>query len=467
MKIRSGLRPSSKHLSDKKQPKPPRRSWRQLTLIGILLVLLMGFWYRGGISRIAAAQAESAIKRWRVESASKWLNFAQMLGDQPEVHFLLARVARIDNDPHQMRKHLLKAHELGFSSELLNREQDLLRLSLGEIDSILESKAQHWIHQHPPDEGLVVDAYANGLLAQSRFSEAVTVLEEYERAFPEDPMVNYRFGVMNEHLRSSAKAEEEYKLALQKDPGYLRAVWNLARLKSGKNAPQEAIDILKPHEVGKPALAVRTMIAHCYQQFGDLEKSRELLISVADKGFEAGIESYRVVDEPPERFLAASELGVLDAKLGNWDEAKKYLELALEVNPRDFVARNAYAQTLRRLGFQEQAEKELKQITEERKEYDKITVLRDQVSQDQSNVDARVQMGKILFKYESERFGLFWVRSALTYDPKCNEAHQFLGDYYTSQAEKTSDTAEKQGYENKAKFHFGQIQSETNVVAAP
>ena len=108
--------------------------------------------------------------------------------------------------------------------------------------------------------------------------------------------------------------------------------------------------------------------------------------------------------------------------------------------------------------------KELARIVEERKEYDKITALRDQINQNQDNTAARVEMGKILFKYESERFGLFWIRSALTYDPKCRDAHQFLGDYYTQKAEHATSTGEKQMLENKAKYHLAQIVSPSTSV---
>ncbi len=461
MKTRSRRRTASKNKSENaKANAASSRSWRKPLLFGILALLFAGFWYRGGVSGVAASLADSAIKRWQLESASKWLDFADKLGESADVKFLLARVARLNNDPELMRQYLVEAHELGHRADPLNREQSLLSISFGEIDSVLDSKAKHWIAEQPPDEGLVVDAYVNGLAAQSRFSEAVEVLEAYEQSNPLDPMVNFRLGVMNEHLRNSANAEEEYKLALEKDPTYIRAAWSLARLRSSKNIPQEAIEILKPFEKGKATIAVRTMIAHCYQQMGDLERSRELFKSVADMGFEAGLESYRFVDDTPERFLAASELGVLDTKMGNWEEARKYLEMALEVNPRDFVARNSYAQVLRRLGLQEQAERELARITEERKEYDKITVLREQISQNRADVDARVEIGKILFKYESTRFGLFWVRSALTYDPKNKEAHQFLADYYLSKANESTNATDIKLYESKAKYHLGQIETE-------
>lgn len=438
------------------------RKFRLLVLFAILVPLIFLFLIQGGVTGLAVSMAENALVRRKLSTANNWLSLAKKtLGGQSRVEYLLAKVSRLNGDFPQMMEHLVLADKLGFQADLLDREQGLANLSMGEMDAALESKARDWIAEMPNDVGLVVDAFANGLASQSRFPEASKLLEDYEKAFPGDAMVNYRFGVMNEHIRSNAKAEKEYSRALEKDPSHVQAAWRLARLKSGNNAPAESLQILKRFDFGKQSLAIKTFMAHCLEQSGELEKSRELFKIVADQGQAASLAAYRVVDEFPDRFLAASQLGTLEVKLGNWEEAKKYLELALKENSRDFIARNSYGQVLRRLGYHEEAEKELARITEERREYDKITVLRDQINQNQSNTAARVQMGKILFKYESERFGLFWVRSALAYDRNCKEAHQFLGEYYGNKAEKATQSHEKQLYEQKAGYHFAQIEPDS------
>jgi len=457
------VRNSTKTSKTSTEGKWSRKS-RILVLVAIFTFLLTVFLFQGGVTGLAVSMAENALVQRKISAASTWLSIAKStLGGQARVEYLLGRVARLKGDFPEMMEHLKHAHKLGFQADLLDREQGLANLSMGEMDPALEGMARDWIAEIPKDVGLVVDAFANGLASQSRFPEASKLLEDYEKAFPGDAMVNYRFGVMNEHIRSNAKAEKEYSKALEKDPTHIQAAWRLARLKSGNNAPDESIKILKPFDFGKQSLAVKTFMAHCYEQSGDLETSRALFKLVADQGHAASLEAYRVVDEFPDRFLAASELGILQVKLGNWEEAKKYLEMALKENSRDFIARNSYGQVLRRLGFHEEAEKELARITEERREYDKITVLRDQINQNQNNTAARVQMGKILYKYESERFGLFWVRSALAYDPKCKEAHQFLGEYYVSKAEKATPD-EKRLYEQKANYHFAQIEPINSVT---
>lgn len=443
---------------------PERKDRRLYWLLLVLFITGTAFFFLGGSVRLSTSLAEASILKRRLESAERWLDLAEgRFGDQGRVQFLRGRVSRLNGDFPGMVEHLINAHQLGYPAVALDREQLLANLSIGEMDANMESLARDWIAELPPDVGLVVDALANGLASQSRFEEAAKLLGDYEQAFPDDPMVNYRLGVMIEHIRGATradKAEEEYIKALEKDPGFIQAAWRLARIKTGQNKPDEAIAILRPVMKGRQELAVKTFLAHCLQQAGKLDESRDLFKEVADFGHEATLASYRSVDEVPERFLAASSLGVLLVKLGEWEEAKKYLEMALDVNPRDFVARNSYAQVLRRLGLHDQAEQELARIVEEREEYDKITVLRDQINQDQSNTEARVELGKILFKYESEKFGLFWVRSAFAYDPQCQAAHRFMGDYYDGKARQASSTSEEKLYRNKASYHFSQLTSE-------
>ena len=153
---------------------------------------------------------------------------------------------------------------------------------------------------------------------------------------------------------------------------------------------------------------------------------------------------------------------MLEAALGNWENAKEYLALALEINPRDFTARNSYAQALRRLGMVEQSEEEFARIKEDRAEFDKVTVLRDRVNQNPSDTGARIEMGKIIFKYESERFGLFWIRSALAHDPQCQAAHEFLAEYYQQKFDETQN----EGYRQRADEHRFYVK-QTTTSGAP
>ena len=184
------------------------RKFRLMILFAILIPLFIVFLFQGGVTGLSVSMAENALVRRKIDTANNWLSVAKKtFGGQARVEYLLARVSRMNGDLPQMMEHLVKANQLGFQPDLLDREQSLANLGIGEMDAALESKARDWIAEMPNDVGLVVDAFVNGLASQSRFPEASKLLEDYEKAFPGDAMVNYRFGVMNEHIRSNAKAD--------------------------------------------------------------------------------------------------------------------------------------------------------------------------------------------------------------------------------------------------------------------
>lgn len=444
-------------MDQNKKPKPvsgrsPRRSRRFHVLVALLVLLFCIFLYKGGIAGIARIYAKNALLANDAKRASGWLKIAQTVGPEtPELHYLLARSARLKKEYNAMAKHLKAALSGGYDSETLEKEQCLAIASLGELDPNNESKIKNWIAKDGPDVAEFVDAYVNGLAAVSRFDDASKVLEQYEAGHPNDPIVNYRFGLMNEHTKSNELAEKEYSEAIKKDPAHAKSVWRYARLLCGRNRPEDAIKILVKIRKGPQELAVKTFLASCYFQMGDLEESRKLFkeVVVADK--QRCLDAYLSLDEWPERFLAASELGIVESNLGNYADAKKYLEMALADNPRDFTARSAYALVIRRLGDTEQANKELARVSTERAEFDKITVLRDKLNQDPNDAASKFAIGEILFKYESERFGLFWIRSALTSDPNQKESHAFLAEYYDKKS------ADNDAFKSKAEFHRNRV----------
>ncbi|MFO0942105.1 MAG: tetratricopeptide repeat protein [Pirellulales bacterium] len=442
------------------------RPKRLVVLFSLLVALLFWFLFLGGARNLALQRAQTNIYDWSVESAEWWLRVAEFFGKNGETVFLRARISRLNGDIDEFKSQLKEAHQLGIDPARLEREQEIHLLNIGEISPELEAKTEKWINESPPDVPLIVDAFVNGLASQSKFQAALRLLEAYEVVFPNDPMVNYRLGLIHEHSRNKAEAERQYNLAHSKNSRYFKAVWCLARIRSSSNSPQEAINLLKLHPPSA-ALAAKTLMAHCHEQLGDTETARTILTEVVNAGFEATQKSHRVIDETAERFLAAAELGVIETKLGNWENARKYLELALKANDRDFIARNSYSQVLRRLGLKDQADKELARIIEERAEYDKIAVLQDRIMKE-SGVEARVELGKILFKYESEKSGLFWIRSAISLDPNCLEAHQFLVDYFDKESQRPNSSEDlKKSSERRAKYHRGEVERINALSKAP
>jgi len=346
------------------------------------------------------------------------------------MEFLSAKLARVRGDFQIMSVHLKSALDHGYDPRVLEREQVLALASRGQFDRDAEQKIRAWIAEKPADLSEVVDAFVNGLLSLARINEAGDILQSYEAEFPGDPLPNYRFGMINEHLSDTVMAEQEYRKALEKDPKHIRAIACLSRILAEKKNTDEAIRLLESINYGEQKLVVQSAIAKLRQSQGDIDISRDMFKDILKEGKGKIDQSSRVLGSVQVRFGVAAELGVLELESGNYEDAKKYLEMALDAYPNDFTAGYSYALVLGRLGMTKEADECRARIEKAQKALDRVTPLKIRLSKSESDVDARLEIGKIVMEYESVSAGIFWITSALAYDPGNIEAHQILADYY-------------------------------------
>lgn len=157
--------------------------------------------------------------------------------------------------------------------------------------------------------------------------------------------------------------------------------------------PEEALKFFQSCNSGAPALAAKTGIARCYKTLGESEKALSLLKEVLTSSYEEQVDSYRSVDEIPERFVAASELGIIETELGDFVEARKHLENALDLHPLDSIARYSYAVALRGLGLQKEAEENFAITRAARIALDQVPVLQEVLSKDPQDTKSRIMLG--------------------------------------------------------------------------
>lgn len=329
-------------------------------LVGVLLFLLVLFFAWGGVPRIVHSSAIVALQKHDLDQAAGWLSaLDRMHLANGETAFLHARLARKRGNLDAMATQLKVAFDRQFNSKRLNREQLLALASLGRLESSTESTLKHWIKEQDSDLSEVLDAYTTGLTILSRFPEAVELLEVWEEECPWEPMVHYKLGRIHEHLFQNEPAEEEYRKSVAKDPSFIRGWFSLGRLLLHVRKPSDAIEALKRCVQTKSRLAANTTIAQCEKALGNVEQAKEILLNVMQHSVEEIRESYRSVDDVPERFIAASELGGIETELGEYESAKKHLEMALDYFPLDSIARYSYAVALRSLGNETRPKKTL------------------------------------------------------------------------------------------------------------
>lgn len=416
-----------------KRPTDRKSSWRIISVVSSLVVLTIVFEYSGGFKRFCHSMAATALTSQENKKARWWLDFSKHFAKRDAYgSFLEARYCRLTSDFDGMAQHLKEAFDLGYASKPLDLEQSLALASTGQLTSELENKLNLAIQNQEGSFAEVAESYSNGLTLVSRFENAMELLRVWEEQLPGDPRPNYRLARIHEHLTQIEESEKQYRLALRKSSSFFKASYHLGRLLLDQKKTTEASDLFRDCLDADCSLAAKIGLAKCLKSDGSFDMARDMLQRVVEEGDTKLHSAFQSVDENPERAVALSELGVLETELGNYEVALTHLKLALDAFPLDSIAMYSYGVSLRSQGQEKEAAHVFEQIKKARVELDKVPRLQETVRSNITDSASRIQIGKIIMEYESERTGMFWIKSVFAYDPNNREAHQVLLDYLVS-----------------------------------
>ncbi len=155
--------------------------------------------------------------------------------------------------------------------------------------------------------------------------------EDFEFALtlkPGDPGLTYNVGQCYEHQGNAKKAEESYKLCLNKDPNHLQGQSALIKLLVNQGRTSEAKDVVQTWLVSQPKLA--DAFAHdgwLFQQQGDVQSAMGRL--------------QQALELDPHNVHALVHLAMLFESLERPDRALVLYEEALQREPnRDDLRRH-------------------------------------------------------------------------------------------------------------------------------
>lgn len=418
-------------------------SLRRAAILTLALAALSAcFIWLGGASRLVNSLASGDIAHHDYDKAEAWLQLSKQLGCvNAQSHFLMARIARHRADFKAMSNELAIAGRGGFDARLLELERQLSLAQSGKLQEV-ESALSENLSKGFGDLAEICEAYANGLSMASRASDALNVLQAWHRDLPSDPVPLYRIGRIEEHQIRLDEAKTSYRSAIELKPDYFPALYSLARLLLDENQAEEAAQFFERCRAMPNPAAPTVGLAMCLAKTDQLAKAKELLYEVIALDSAKIQESYTAVDEPMERFTAAAELGKLLVSDSDFSEGLRLCDLALKFNSRDQSARYVRAMALRGLNRNDEANEEIQKVENVKKAFQKVNALRNQISRDPSACELRVELGKLLLEYESERNGLFWLQSALAQNPDYADAHLALAEYYQSRANESLEFAQ-------------------------
>jgi tetratricopeptide (TPR) repeat protein len=217
----------------------------------------------------------------------------------------------------------------------------------GEVEiyrEILEFEPEHHVTQL---------ALAEALLRLERVDEAIVVLEDVERAHPEDLRSTLRLAFLYFERREWSEALRRFERALEVNPGQHEVTYFLGvtlRRSGDEEAAMEAFSKIPPgHERYPESL---TQIAAMYEERGEYELALENVDRARAQGEARPLDLYAaslrskagdfdgalaflesLLDEAPEDAELLYNIGVLHGETGRADRAVEYMELALEKQP--------------------------------------------------------------------------------------------------------------------------------------
>lgn len=411
-------------------------SKRLLVLFGVLVLMLAVGWFVGAPGRLILSFARTSLSKFDIEGAERWLQFADAyFPNDAERELLWARIYRKKANFPSMDRHLSKANLLGGDKTAIQMEEAMAAAQAGSLE-LVEVQLFKWLEAGIGDIDELSDAYANGLASHSRFENLNQVLDAWQMDYPNDPRPDYRRARVHEYYQGWEQADASYRKSLQRNSGFYPSRYRLGRVLMLQRKMEEAREQFEfCSDMSRPE-APMTSMAICYRSLGDADKAKALLEEVLKSTPEQIAESYDSLEESPEYFEAASNLGDLEAEVGNHDAAEKWLRMAIDKNSRDLQSRYSLAVNLRELGRIEEAQREFDFVAESRKALEQVNPLRNQIVENPSDPALRVKLGEVLLKYESERNGRFWINSAFSIDPNYRPAHEALAKHYAELGQK-------------------------------
>ena len=154
---------------------------------------------------------------------------------------------------------------------------------------------------------------------------------------PQNPDAQFLLGQNLEHQGKSAEAVAHWKLALQADPNYSQALYNLARALKKTNDPEA-----QKYQDRYDQLQKDQQISDRVQQLGNFA----LAASNAQnwpQAFAQIQEAIQLCRSCPEAGHLHKNLGWMYFRTGKFEEAEKELGIALDLNPNDADAKQALA----------------------------------------------------------------------------------------------------------------------------
>ena len=432
----------------RKQPteRPSKGRFSRLFFIwALFLCVLVGFVSSWGLPAFAEWRAAACERNQQLIFAAEWHRRAESFGANSAEYWLArARIARkLAFDEEQVR-YLTHARDKGADRRKLELEVMLSEAQRGQLSKLRSQLSKVLKEGGSGDE--IGNAYVEGCLISYRLDEALSMINVWQADFPADGRPHFLRGRILEHRTNMPGAEKEFRIALEKQPKYAAASYNIAQNLVLAQKPEDAIRFFRicARDLGSPVPGL-VGESHCLRLLRRYDEAQKFLEKAERADQSLAIHGFRLVGESREagKTKLIAEQGRLAAETNDHARAVTFLEQALESAPLDWRIRYQLALSQRQVGQLDPARQNLQRVEETKAALASCDRLFDLLRKDPGNIPARLHIGKIFLQYLSENQGLVWLNSVLDSDPNNGEAHRLLAEYFENRLNEHPESAEQ------------------------
>jgi tetratricopeptide (TPR) repeat protein len=182
---------------------------------------------------------------------------------------------------------------------------------------------------------------------KGEYEKALTILDQGEEAFQQDPaVITLRVNCLR-NLQREAEAVALVENALQKSPNHPQILFLRAQLYDVEDQPRPALPLLEKAARLEPYdLPILTALAKVYQKLEQKDKAAEAQ-KKADEMYQIGTRLAQLQQDAnrhPWDDYVRVEIAWLYLKVKRPEQARNWLQAALVCNPNNFQARRLLAQ---------------------------------------------------------------------------------------------------------------------------
>ena len=393
---------------------------RAALVLGVLLPLVgFGGWYVAAefLFRYHLRAAERDLAGLNLPGGIRHLTRCLRLKPADiQTHFLLARTARRGGAFDDAEHHLELCKELRGTSPAIDLEEQLLRVQQGDMGG-MERALRKRAEQDSPETPLILEALAQGYLANYDISPAMTCIERLLKDQPNHIKALLLHGQTLEQIGRAEEAEADYRRVLEIDPNELLARASVGDVMLKFNRPREALEqfeFLARRRPDDPQAQLG--LACCMRKLGQADDAKQILDKL--------LQNYP--DEPRVPF----ERGMLALDEAHLPEAEGFLRRAYKQNPFDVKTMHALHQCLQGLEKKVEAKtllKKMEQVDRDRKRL--IELSKTVVEMPRAAVE-RAEAGAICLRLGMFGHAFSMLKRSLEDDPNNLQALESLADYY-------------------------------------